>query len=360
MKNKMIFIFSVLTGLLLFSNYSYANSSNLTLPSLDQTDVLALNETAVVLVDHDHNKADILNLKTNQITTLSADINPILDLKVLSNPQKIVLLKKVSNTTISKTVFSYNGNALTTTRIPVTSTNIADKIKWVAPTGTVNERIMLQANNSFSLYQYPWINPSVSYNAEIVDRGYESVSVQDWDFEGYPNLAIEYRASGMMSDDYFVRTVNLYTKQTALFKDFNTDVQLKYNRGNLALYTSYPYQAVPSNVNRPTAVDLQLFFRLINNVSGLRTTAVAGIFQEKAGIPSGWQTEFINSQVFSGDLLEHTWVLYSQSGDPILNKQVWPKEGRSKFLSYSTRSQTAYFLEYVAGKASVIPYSVTK
>lgn len=263
----------------------------------------------------------------------------------------------MNSTKISKTVISYNGNVLTKTEIPLNHTG--DKIKWVAPTEKVNERIMVQSGNSFNLYQYPWKRPSVSYNAIIVDKSYESVSVQDWDFEGYPNLAIEYVAQGIMSEDFFVKTANLYTKKEFFFKNFNTDIHLKYSGDNLALFTSYPYQPVPANANRPIAANSQQFFQLINNLSGIKSTTLEGVFKEEGDI-SGWQTEFINNQIFIGDLAEHTWSLYSQNGDLISKNQVWPKNSTTKFLNYSSNSQTAYFLDYASDKASITPYSINK
>ncbi|MEI0736552.1 hypothetical protein VQ056_07315 [Paenibacillus sp. JTLBN-2024] len=95
-----------------------------------------------------------------------------------------------------------------------------DKLKWVAPTGKVNERIMVQTKNVFNLYEYPWKKPTVTYNAQVVDKGYESVSVMDWDFEKYSNLAIKYVGQGIGIDDYFLKTYKSIYKEGIFFQRF--------------------------------------------------------------------------------------------------------------------------------------------
>ncbi|MBP2115801.1 hypothetical protein [Paenibacillus silagei] len=350
MIKKIIVISTMTLGLMVSADQSYASSSQQQ-PSNDQTDVLYVKEDVVTLVDHVNNKADIVNLKTNTTTTISSDVNPILDVKVLNNPQKIVLLKKGKGTKISKLVFSFDGKVTSKTEIALK--NAGDKIKWVAPTGKVNERIMVQSNNTFNLYQYPWTKPSVSYNAKISDKGYESVSVMDWEFDGYPNLAIKYRAQGVMSDEYFLKMVNLYSKNETLLKDFNTDFSINSNSNYVTAFSSYTYQAVPGNVTRPSAKDVQKVFRLIDKTTRKETASIKQTFKEEGDI-SGWITESINGQVFVGNLLEQSWSLFSQEGSIILKQQDWPKDGAAKFLYYNTNSQTAYFLDYSSGKISVI------
>ncbi|MBT2289109.1 hypothetical protein J7E73_08175 [Paenibacillus albidus] len=59
------------------------------------------------------------------------------------------------------------------------------------------------------------------------------------------------------------------------------------------------------NADRPSASEAQKVFRLINSASGLETSSIKNSFKEEGEL-SGWQTEFINDQVFVGDLLEHT------------------------------------------------------
>lgn len=352
---KLIIIFAIVMGLVVSDDQIYANQTNI-IPSIDQTDVVYVSDSVMALVDHINNKVDLVDLITNRVTNISNDTNTILDVSIMKSPQKIILLKKVTEQKISKTVLAYNGNPISKTEIALQNTG--GKIKWVAPTGKVNERIMVQSNNSFKLYQYPWIKPSVSYNAKIVDKGYESISVMDWAFEGYPNLAIKYQAQGIMSDDFFVKTVNLYTKNETLFKDFNTDLKLKYTGTNLAIFTSYTYQAVPGNAVRPLTNDSQKIFRLIDNSTGKETFSIKDVFKEEGDL-SGWRTELINGQLFVGNLLEHTWSLFSQNGNKILINQDWPENGSTKFLFYNLKTQTAYFLDYSSGGISIIT-SATK
>ncbi|MFD2881415.1 hypothetical protein ACFTAO_44925 [Paenibacillus rhizoplanae] len=124
--------------------------------------------------------------------------------------------------------------------------------------------------DTFSLYQYPWAKPSVTYNAKFVDKGYENVSVMDWDFQGYPYLAVKYQAQGIMSTDFLVKLVNLYSRNETVIKDFNTDFSIQSSGNFYAANTSYTYQPVPGNVSRPSADEAQKVFRLISKSTGKR------------------------------------------------------------------------------------------
>lgn len=348
---KMAVLISMILGIVLFSNQSFADS-NVMVPQMDTTDVFVLNENTVVLLDHASNKVNLVDVKTNNPINLSNDSNPILDLGVIKNPDKIVLLRKTGPTKITKSVFSYKGSLLSKTEIPLKDTG--DKLKWVAPTGKVNERIMVQTKNVFHLYEYPWKKPTVTYNAQVVDKGYESVSVMDWDFEKYPNLAIKYVAQGIGINDYFLRTINLYTKQEFLFKDFNTDFQFKFLDNKLSVFNSYTYQPVLASANRPKPADSQVFYRIINVSTNHKIKTLESYFNEDTDKTSGWVTVFNNSQLFIGDLAKQTWSLFSSTGKPILKDQKW--ETGSKFISYNSNLKVSCFLEYKDGKAIISSY----
>jgi hypothetical protein len=348
---KMAILISMILGIVLFSNQSFANS-NVMLPQIDTTDIFVLNESTVVLLDRVSNKVDLVDVKTNNSINLSSDSNPILDLGVIKNPEKFILLKKISPTKITKSVFSFKGNLLSKTEIPMKDTG--DKLKWVAPTGKVNERIMVQTKNVFNLYEYPWKKPTVTYNAQVVDKGYESVSVMDWDFEKYPNLAIKYVGQGIGIDDYFLKTINLYTKKESFFKDFNTDFQFKFLGNKLSIFNSYTYQSVLASANRPKPTDSQVFYRIINVSTNNKIKSLQSFFNEDKDKESGWVTVFNNSQLFVGDLAKQTWSLYSSTGESILKNQKWAMG--SKFISYNSNLKVAYFLEYKDGKTIISSY----
>lgn len=78
---KMAVLISMILGIVLFSNQSFADS-NVMVPQMDTTDVFVLNENTVVLLDHASNKVDLVDVKTNSPINLSNDSNPILDLEV--------------------------------------------------------------------------------------------------------------------------------------------------------------------------------------------------------------------------------------------------------------------------------------
>ncbi len=348
---------SIILAAVLFSNSAYADQSFP--PSLNSTEILSAGDHSAVLVDRTAGKVGLADLRANKFTVLSDDASPVLDVEVVKQPAKIVLLKKTSRNTISKTVFSYQGAVLSKTEIPL-SLMIGDKIKWVAPAGKANERIMLQRLNAFNLYQYPWKKPSVSYDAKVVDNLWEFVSVLDWDFEGYPYLAIKYMASGIMNEVYFAKTVNLYTKKEALFKDFNTDFKFESSGRNTLLFTSNVYdvyEPFPPNVLRPKSTEIQPYYQIINVDKGIKSKVLEGVFADK-GDHSGWRTELINNQLFVGDSAEHTWSLYSANGAAIVTNQAWPGNSESKFAGYSAAAGISYFLEYRSGKALIAAYPV--
>ncbi|WP_150265994.1 hypothetical protein [Paenibacillus tepidiphilus] len=317
-----------------------------------QKELVYVNENTVVLVDLVNNRVELADLINRRFASLSKNNDRILDVSVLKSPQKIVLLQQQKDKKIRKTIFSYTASLIGESVIPL---KIAESttVKWAAPTGKVNERIMVQNSNNFSLYQYPWRKPVATYNATIKDNGYESISVQDWDFVGYPNLAIKYQAQGIMSNDHFVKTVNLYSKKETLLQNFNTDFQLKFTGSDLALFTSYVYQAVPAHVNRPDAASAQQVYRRINMDTGKETASLTQIFTDQTE-PAGWQTEYINDQIFVGNLGEQTWSLYSKEGRQLVAGQIWPKKNNSQFLGYRNSSMTAYFLDNSTGQATII------
>ncbi|SEO74868.1 hypothetical protein SAMN04487895_11143 [Paenibacillus sophorae] len=349
---------SIIIAAVLFSNSAYADES--LPPRIETTDILSAGDHAAVLVDRTAGKVLLADLQGNKFTSLSDDASPVLDVEVAKQPEKIVLLKKTNRNTISKTVFSYQGAVLSKSVIPL-SLKDGDKIKWVAPAGKANERIMVQRLDAFNLYQYPWKKPSVSYDAKVVDNNWEYVSVLDWDFKGYPYLAIKYMATGIMNQVYFAKTVNLYTKKETLFKDFNTDFNIEISEKNALLFSSNVYDSVyqpfPPNVLRPKSTEIQPYYQIINVDKGIKSKVLEGIFADK-GDHSGWQTELINNQLFVGDLAKHTWSLYSANGAAIVTNQAWPGNSDSKFAGYSAALRTSYFLEYRSGKASIIAYPV--
>ncbi|HBS43729.1 MAG TPA: hypothetical protein DEA91_03275 [Paenibacillus sp.] len=91
----------------------------------------------------------------------------------------------------------------------------------------------------------------------------------------------------------------------------------------------------------------------MNVATGSTPTSIKQAFKEEGNL-SGWKTDFINNQVFVGDVLEQTWSLFSQEGAQILKDQKWPENGKSKFLNYNPTTKTAYFLDYSAGEISII------
>ncbi|NGM84244.1 hypothetical protein G5B47_17675, partial [Paenibacillus sp. 7124] len=89
---------SIVLVTVLFSNYAYADES--LPPSLGSTDILSADDHAAVLVDRTAGKVLLADLQANKFTSLSDDASPVLDVEVVKQPEKIVLLKKTNRNTI--------------------------------------------------------------------------------------------------------------------------------------------------------------------------------------------------------------------------------------------------------------------
>ncbi|MNM06186.1 hypothetical protein D3C81_161960 [compost metagenome] len=324
------------------------------------TDIYTVSGNAALLVDHAADTVMLAELQTGRFTKIPVSAASVLDVKVLRQPDKIILLHKSDINQLTKTVLSYQGQVLSRNGIPLKLAE-GDHVKWTAPAGKAKERIMVQNGNIFRLYQSPWRQPSVTYDAKLSDERFEYVSVLDWDFQGYPYLAVKYMAQGIMSEYYWVKTVNLYTKKETLFDDFITDVGVSLKGAKAEVYTSNVYDSVyspvPANLVRPKPSDIQPYYQLIDIDRGTKANVLEGVFAANDD-GGGWKTVLANGRLFVGDLTQRSWSLYGEDGAVIVRNQSWPGEGAARFAGYDPERKTAYFVEYAAGKPSIVAISV--
>ncbi|WP_223110416.1 hypothetical protein [Paenibacillus sinensis] len=339
---------------------SVAASAAPRISGYDTTDMYPVSGSAALLVDHAADTVMLADLPTGRFTKIPVSAAAVLDIKALRQPDKIILLQKSDINQVTKIVLSYQGRVLSRSWIPLKLAD-GDHVKWTAPAGKAKERIMVQNGNVFRLYQSPWRQPSVTYDAKLSDERFEYVSVIDWDFQGYPYLAVKYMAQGIMSEYYWVKTVNLYTKKETLFDDFITDVGVSLKGAKAEIYTSNVYDSVynpvPANLVRPKAGDIQPYYQSVDIDRGKKANVLEGVFAANDD-GGGWKTVLVNGRLFVGDLMQRSWSLYGEGGAVIVRNLSWPGEGAARFAGYAPERRIAYFLEYAAGKPSIAAVSI--
>jgi hypothetical protein len=331
---------------------SAADSNGLSKGMLEgKNNVYKLNDNLILIKLY--NELSLIDLtKGKAIKKIKIDEN-ILDIHVMTNPNKIIILAQTSSKKIQKRVFNDTGVELSKLEYPLNISN-ETKVKYVSPANGINERLMIQEGHNFALYQTPWKKPVVVFDAKIKDLVHEYINVNDWDYRSYPYLAIKYAGERIMATDYYVRIVNLYTKKTTDLNTMNTDFDMKINAQNsLELSTSYNYEElVPPNAPHPNPTEEQKFHILFSLAAGKETQVNKLLFKQRYDHISGWETEVVGGTVFVQDLETNLWSLYQSNGSAIASNQSGLGLG-SKFLNYNSQSHTAYFL--VVDKGTLLP-----
>lgn len=306
---------------------------------VSDTKVLIKSNNELKLVDLTQGKI-IKDLKVNQ---------NILDVHPVFKPNKIIVLTQTKLNKIQKHVFNENGVETSSFEYALTVPKDV-KVKWVAPNNGVNERLIVQQRNLFTLYQASSKTPLVKFDDKFVDPNYEYVNVDDWDYENYPYLVIKYSGQRIMAEDYFVRIVNLYTKKINTINNFNTDYDFMINDQNklvISTYWDYP-QVYPANAPHPVPTDKQTFLSLYKLNSGEKVVDYSSLFNEVANQTSGWDTQVVEDCVFVQDLENNLWSLYQSNGTEIVLNQTG-LNSRSKFLGYNAINHIGYFLGIEGG-----------
>lgn len=330
------------------SNVSFAASNNLTA----EASVLQINANKSVI--EGNAKAQLLDISQGKLTKALSSNQKVLDTHVMNNPTKVVILTAGSHNRIEKHVYNEDGVEISKFEYKITVPD-QGKVEWVAPAKGVNERVMVQKGDQFTLYTTSG-NPVVKYNAQLKDSTYEHVNIVDWDFSAYPYIAIKYAGQRTMAEDYFIRIVNMYSKTSIKVPGLNIDKQLRIDKqGQLNIWNSYTYDEVtPANVAHPDPAEKQTFHALYSMSTGKAVTEHQLLFKQAPGQEaSGWNTQVVGETVFVQDLSTGLWSLYpTGKSDAIASEQTGLGKNPT-FVGYSPQSKAAYFLE--TGNSSTAP-----
>lgn len=140
----------------------------------DQSQVYQVNDTEVLIETQDklvetEDKLELIDVvKGSVVKELSAG-QKILDVHVLTNPNKIIVLTQTDAGKIQKRVFNDQGAQTGKFQYPIRFSKNAET-KLTAPYGHVNERLMVRQGNRFTLYSPAGRQPLVTLDAQI-DKG---------------------------------------------------------------------------------------------------------------------------------------------------------------------------------------------
>nr|WP_145163755.1 hypothetical protein [Paenibacillus terrae] len=337
------------TSTIAIPNLSFAASNILSTES--RTSVLQINASKSVI--EGNAKAQLLDISQGKLTKALSPNQKILDTHVMSNPTKMVILTTGSHNRIEKHVYNVDGVEISKSDYKITVPD-QGKVKWVAPAKGVNERVMVQNGDQFTLYTTSG-NPIVKYNTQLEDSTYEHVNIVDWDFSAYPYIAIKYAGQRTMAEDYFVRIVNMFSKASSKVPGLNIDKQLRIDKqGQLNIWNSYTYDEItPANVAHPDPTQKQTFHALYSMSTGKALTEHQLLFKPTPGQEaSGWITQVVGDTVFVQDLSTGLWSLYpTRKSDAIASEQTG-LEKNPTFVGYNSQSKSAYFLETINGSTA--------
>ncbi|OZB92189.1 hypothetical protein [Paenibacillus sp. XY044] len=328
-------------------NVSLATSNNLTTEFTEHsTSVLQINTNKSVV--EGTTMAQLLDIRQGKLSKVLSPNQKILDMHVMNNPTKVVILTAGSHKRIEKHVYNEDGDEISKSEYKITVPE-QGKVEWVAPAKGVNERIMVQNGDLFTLCTSSG-NPVVKYNAQLKDSTYEHVNIVDWDFSAYPYIAIKYAGQRTMAEDYFIRIVNLYSKTSIKVPGLNIDKQLRIDKqGLLNIWNSYTYEEItPANVAHPDPTQKQKFHVLYSMSTGKALTEHQLLFKQASGQEaSGWNTQIVGDTVFVQDLSTGLWSLYPTGKSESIASEQTGLEENPTFVGYNPHSKAAYFLETV-------------
>ncbi|OBZ08325.1 hypothetical protein A8L34_23690 [Bacillus sp. FJAT-27264] len=350
-KFNLILFITILVAAFIHPEYSYSATTGLSTEMFKNTNNIYRLDDANVLIKT-NNELNWVDVTKGSVIKKVNSIRPILDVKLISSPQKIIVLTQTATNKVQKQVFNEQGVEISKSQYPITVTKDV-KVKWAAPYNGMSERLMIQKGNQFSLYQSPWKQPLSVYDAQIKNSVYEYVNVTDWDYQNHPYLVIQYSGERTMATDFFVKIVDLNTKKSTELNNIGLNNNLRINdQHKLELWNSYTYSDImPANATHPDPTQEQSFYSVFSLESGKALFQNKALFNQVFNKTSGWETQNVGGFVFVQDLENNLWSLYQPSGTLITSKQTGLDSG-SKFLTYNTLNRTAYFLVTKEGAAT--------
>ncbi|ASA24747.1 hypothetical protein [Paenibacillus donghaensis] len=355
---KFIVNLVLILGILCLPQSSFAAPVSFTKDILnDQNTVYPISATQVLIKTK--NKLELVDVQTNTLVKLVSVNQKILDVQILSNPNKIIIITQTDAGKIQKGVFSVQG--IQTNEFQYRMNFPKDvEARWSPPSGKVNERLMVRQGNRFNLYSTTKTQPLLTYNAPV-DKGiYEYVSLADWDYSKYPYLVTKYVSDGIMASDYEVRVLNLFTKKITVIDRLPIDTGFKVSGNDkLELWNSYIYQDVqPANAPHPDPTKPQAFYSVHSLASGAEISNYSSVFKQSFGQTSGWKTQIAGKYVCVQDLSTGLWNLYENNGSTVAMAQAGLGKGTWKFLGYNISERVCYFIVMEEGDPAPIIKSI--
>jgi hypothetical protein len=347
-KSKKLFLLFpvIIFSLLMLPSLSIkASTTSIPMKVLEgQNNVYTINASTVLIKSSDET-LELMDITQNKMIKELNIQQKIMDIQLMKNPNKMVVITQTPTNKIQKHVYTYSGNELSkfqyTFNLPT-----AVKVKWAAPYNGINERIMVESGSMFYLYQADKNKPIAQFDSTIKKDSYEYVNVVDWDFKSYPYLTIKYAGQRTMASDYFIRMINLYTKKATEITHLEVNGSMRINdQKKLELWSSYTYdEVVAPNAGLPDPSQEHSFHSLYSLDTGKVISENKALFQQTAGEPSGWQTQTVGDYVFVQDLSSKVWGIYNSNGGQVAMKQSGLDTTIAKFLTYNTSNQMCYFL----------------
>ncbi|WP_019909693.1 hypothetical protein [Paenibacillus sp. HW567] len=360
MRKLMAFII-LLSAVLLAYPVSASGATVVNLPhkvlTIDGTSIVAAGGGIVVL------NGTLLNTRTQHTHNLSIGADePILDVKTLSYPDKIIVLTRSKERKILKYSFSTDGKLLQKSFINI-PLGEQGRAQWTPSTANTPEQVWVQRDKLFSVYKAPWLKAEASFDSTYKDTAYEYSNVIDWRASSSPYLVLEYDGAVIMGSQRYLTLVNMKdNSQHTLGIDQNPYLNLQITGSKLAVTTNWWYQdPFPANVEHPKSDKEQPLLSLIDLQTAASTVMLKGTFEEKFDTASGWESELFGSQMYIKNLLNHTWSLYDLTGRSVLSNQSAPAvaaNSTAHFIGYDAAVQKAYFATFSSSQAQVSITSV--
>jgi len=271
----------------------------------------------------------------------------IYDVQVLNTPYKIVLIVNEKNN-VKKVVLSSNGTilsekAFSEIKLPKRD-GIHNRIKWFPAKKGEPEQIAVlnttQSQSELMIYKYPWKVPFLKKKIDIRDQKYEYTAVAEWEYN-HPMLLVKYVGGGLMRSDYYLKAINLSTHlENTLKLDQNYEMHLNSSNAILTSKNEIYGLGVCPDSCYAANTDLPIF-----EIIDLETATVKIIEDKKLSETvekNAWFTDKSGNYIYTEDLDDHSWHIYSLKGAQL--KSGIHDRFIGRFVYYDTRNRDAYFL----------------
>ncbi|MFC3745680.1 hypothetical protein [Paenibacillus sp. GCM10012306] len=286
---------------------------------LDAPRVTPLTGNRVLLMNRNGDDSSTLQmLDTSLHTVVWGRTLKLYDLAVVTVSKKIVLLTE-ENKALKKLVLDYDGKVLSSDnfryalKLPKNTDEGFLTARWSAPSAGEPERIAIVNNGQFQLFQSPWLSSQVNYSLKLnLNDNYEDIRLLDVNYPGYPYVVMKYQGSGIGSTTYFLRIINLFSKQEYSLPFGSAqrlgghDIIYQLNGKNLLVGTSHE-ERLGATISNPEA--LQPVFYTYQLATGKLINSLTANFVPDQDV-YGWKTQLFGNTLFVQDLNNNSWRIY--------------------------------------------------